>query len=555
MSSIATLPAAPSVTAAVDGLKIALVSVAELVAAGHLEGLSAPELLAVVVDMQAMSSQLEAVTVTAVAEVREGEVSKAEGFTSTTRFLEVSSGVSTGRSRAQVALGEKLRWEFEATQEAWLAGEISEGAVQVITSLIPKRLKGLPDGDYQSARLTLEAMALRHARTSTVAEVKRAIERAAILADPVGAEAAATEAKQSEFLSFTPATDGVEVRGFLTWETAGVVLPCFDQAHDAMFRSGQLAQDDADDLDRLTARTPSLRRKRRQHHNAQIFAELVTRLLDGAELGTKHAQRPHLTVTVHADDFAAGLGGDILLPGFGQVPVPNATIERFLCDAEIHPVLTRRPGPRLRRSSPVPRAEVASAARPQYPGSIPGSNDPPWRPALRHRDGGGWEYDIRGEQEPSPEELAADTDLAVITEFSDDLDDRDSWWNRFLGERERHVLDVGRSRRSAPPKIRRALTIRDGGCAAPGCDVDPSRCEAHHITYWEHLGETSVSNMVLLCGRHHHMVHEGRWQILRNHDLDPGDPGYVTLTAPTYRPETRAPDRTSGASGQPQITQ
>ena len=70
----------------------------------------------------------------------------------------------------------------------------------------------------------------------------------------------------------------------------------------------------------------------------------------------------------------------------------------------------------------------------------------------------------------------------------------------------------------------------------PGCDVDASRCEAHHITYWEHHGETSVSNMVLLCSRHHHMVHEGRWRILRNDDLDPGHPDYITLAGPTIRP-------------------
>ena len=75
----------------------------------------------------------------------------------------------------------------------------------------------------------------------------------------------------------------------------------------------------------------------------------------------------------------------------------------------------------------------------------------------------------------------------------------------------------------------------------PGCDVDASRCEACQITYWEHHGETSVSNMVLLCARHHHMVHEGRWRIERNLELDLGDPGHITLVAPTARPSRHAP--------------
>jgi hypothetical protein len=542
MSSILEFPPKASVSAAVDEARVAVGSVAQLVAAGRLEGLSAAELLAVVVDVQSLSSQLDAVKVTAVAEMRDGEVATSEGFTSTTRFLETRAGLSKGESRAQVALGEKLAWEFEATAQAWLAGEISEGAVHVITSLIPHKLKGLPEAEYHSERTRLEAMALHHAKTKTVAEVKRSIERAAIVADPAGALDAAVVAKRNEFLSFTPTADGVEVRGFLAWDTAGVVLPCFDQANDALYRNGKLAEDYSDeaDLERVMSRTPGLRRKRREHRNAQISAELVTRLLDDGELGTKHAQRPHLTVTVHADDFAAGLGGDILLPGFGPVPVPNETIERFLCDADVHPVLTRRPdaAPRSRPASPSGSATGVGGAgdRRQFPGSVPRSTGPPWRSRWGPVPGGigNQRLDPMGE-EPTPEELEADTDLAAITEFAADLDDPVSWWNRFLGEPSRHVLDVGRSRRSAPPKIRRALTIRDGGCAVPGCDADPSRSEAHHITYWEHHGETSISNMILLCAKHHHLVHEGRWRIQRNEQLDPGHPGYVALVAPARR--------------------
>jgi hypothetical protein len=527
MSSILEIPAAPSVTSAVEELKVALGKVTSLVSAGHLKRLSESELLATATQVQGMSSQLGAVAVTIVSEVREGEVAKAEGFTSTTQFLEAKAGLSKGESRAQVALGEKLACEFGATRDAWLAGEISDGVVQVITTVIPRKLKRLPDADYSAERSRLESMALHHATTKTVSEVKRAIERAAILADPVGAVDAAVVAKQNEFLSFVPSEDGVEVRGFLAWETAGVVLPCFEQAHDALYRNGQLTEDYSTtaELERWQAqtqdRTPSRRRARREHRNAQIFAELATHLLGDGELGTKHAQRPHLTLTVHADDVAAGLGGDVLLPGYGSVPVPNETIERFLCDAEIHPVLTR--GPRLTRGAPPGSPSPDSAdAHPsdtpgtspsRYPGSIPASTDPPWSPPWRRRATGGWTRDIAGEVPPTPEELEADTDLAAMTEFSDDLDDQVSWWRRFFGEPARHVLDVGRSRRTAPPKIRRALTIRDGGCAAPRCDVDASRCEAHHITYWEHHGETCISNMVLLCAKHHHMVHEGRWRI------------------------------------------
>ena len=549
MSSVLDFPPALSVTAAVEDLKAAVGSVATLVAAGHLELLSASELLEVTADVQALSSQLDAVAVSTVAEVRDGEVGRCEGFTSTTAWLEARAGLSKGQSRSCVALGEKLQWEFEATRDAWLAGEIGEGVVQAITTLIPKRLRGLPESDYVAARTDLEAMALHHARTGTVAEVRRAIDRAAIVADPVGADAAVTAAKESQFLSFTPVPDGVEVRGFLSTETAAVVLTAFDQCHDARYRNGALATDADDDAARdardRVARTPGARKQRREHHNAEILAELVTHLLDDGALGTKHAQRPHLTVTVHSDDYTAGLGGDILLPGFGSVPVPNATIDRLLCDAEVHPVLTRRPGPPPGPPSSVSRgvagADEWSDPSRVHPGSVPGSTDPPWRPPLRPRPGGGWEVVIDPDEGPTAGEIAADTDVAAIAEFSDDLDDQIARWNRFRGERPRHVLDVGRSWRTAPPKIRHALTVRDGGCAVPGCDTDPSRCEAHHIDHWENGGDTSLANMVLLCSRHHHRVHEGRWHIRRDEHLDPGDQGYITLISSTH--SSQAPHR------------
>ncbi len=350
------------------------------------------------------------------------------------------------------------------------------------------------------------------------------------MADPAGADAAVLAARESEFLRFTPVPDGVAVTGFLATETAALVLTAFDQCHDTLYRTGQLSPDrsnvDGRDGTGDPGATPGLRRQRREHRNARILTDLLTRLLDDGALGTKHAQRPHLTVTVHADEYAVGLGGHVLLPGFGTVPVPNSTIDRLLCDAEVHPVLTRRPG--------APPGPVRV-----HPGSVPASTDGPWSPGLRPRpDGrGGWEYDLHLAQEPSPAAIAADTDLAATTQFSDDLDDEVSWWNRLFGEPTRHVLDVGRSYRTAPPKLRRALTVRDGGCAVPGCDLDASRCEAHHITYWEHHGETAIANMVLLCAKHHHMVHTGRWRIEVRPDLDPGHPDYLTLsTTPAARP-------------------
>jgi hypothetical protein len=70
------------------------------------------------------------------------------------------------------------------------------------------------------------------------------------------------------------------------------------------------------------------------------------------------------------------------------------------------------------------------------------------------------------------------------------------------------VLDVGRRTRSIPPAIGRALRARDRGCRYPGC-THTRFVDGHHIEHWAHGGATRLSNLVLLCRRHHRQVHEG----------------------------------------------
>jgi Domain of unknown function (DUF222)/HNH endonuclease len=70
-------------------------------------------------------------------------------------------------------------------------------------------------------------------------------------------------------------------------------------------------------------------------------------------------------------------------------------------------------------------------------------------------------------------------------------------------------LDVGRRTPMVPAAIRRAVVVRDGGCAFPGCDRPPGWCDCHHVVHWADGGPTSVANLVLLCRRHHRLVHHG----------------------------------------------
>ncbi len=70
-------------------------------------------------------------------------------------------------------------------------------------------------------------------------------------------------------------------------------------------------------------------------------------------------------------------------------------------------------------------------------------------------------------------------------------------------------LEVGRTTKVVSSSLRRALAVRDGGCAFPGCERPPGWCDAHLANHWADGGETGLSNLVLLCRPHHRVIHRG----------------------------------------------
>ncbi len=95
------------------------------------------------------------------------------------------------------------------------------------------------------------------------------------------------------------------------------------------------------------------------------------------------------------------------------------------------------------------------------------------------------------------------------------------------------VLDVGRKTRTIPPAIRRALASRDRRCCFPGCES--RHCDAHHVRHWADGGATRLSNLVLLCRRHHRAVHEQGFAV------ELGEDGDVRFTHPGGWPLVPAP--------------
>ena len=97
------------------------------------------------------------------------------------------------------------------------------------------------------------------------------------------------------------------------------------------------------------------------------------------------------------------------------------------------------------------------------------------------------------------------------------------------------ILDYGTATRTIPAPLFNALVIRDRHCRFPGCDRPAHWCEGHHVRFWDNGGPTQLSNLVMLCSRHHHLLHRPGWhaKLLPDATLEITDPqGRVRTTSP-----------------------
>jgi hypothetical protein len=387
------------------------------------------------------------------------------GHVSTRRWLEVVTGMSPRAASAKVARSMSLREGFARTRLAWLSGQLSDDMVRVITTGIPLALRRLNVAEVPALIDNLEAQLVPYAVEHSLTEVQAKLDRLRIALDADGVDERALAAYDEQQLTLVPVGDGYEVRGYLTKESAALLLTVLEQKIDGWYTSGALTpeqQSVAGDDVMATGR----RKMRRPRLNAEALIEVCQELLASGAMGTAHQQRPHVWVTVDAAEYRAGLGGLLHLPGPEPEPITAATVDQYLCDADLTTILTR-----------------------------------------------------------------ADPNSREIGRATQDASDADAW----LHDAAREVLYVGRARRTAPARLRKALTMRDQHCVFPGCRVDPRRCDAHHVIEWSDDGLTDPSNMLLLCQAHHTLVHRADWTITRTPDVRDGQPDGWTITPPPPR--------------------
>jgi hypothetical protein len=101
-------------------------------------------------------------------------------------------------------------------------------------------------------------------------------------------------------------------------------------------------------------------------------------------------------------------------------------------------------------------------------------------------------------------------------------------------------LNLGRRQRLASAAQRRVLRALYPRCAIPGCEVRFSRTKMHHVWWWEHGGPTDLDNLLPICSRHHHAVHDQGWQLklLADRTLEVTMPDGTTMET---GPPTRGP--------------
>jgi hypothetical protein len=325
----------------------------------------------------------------------------------------------------------------------------------------------------------IEAQLVPYALDHSVDEVRTKLKRLRIALDPDGVDERELAAYDEEQLVLVPVGEGYEVRGYLTKESAAALLTVLEQKVDSWFHDGSLTPEQQT-LSGEEVRSTGRRRGRRAHLHAQALAELCQQLLDDGALGTQQAQRPHVTVTVDAEDYRAGLGGLLQVSGREPEPITTAMVDRFLCDADITSVLTRT-------------LDVAA---------------------------------------PEPDRDSAAPDAAATETTGTGMGTAVTLSHAWLHDAVRETLYVGRAHRTPPRRLRTALAARDRHCQFPHCRVTADRCRAHHVRFWSQGGRTDLDNLVLVCEAHHTRIHLEKWRVTPTTGRRPGMPGCWTFTPP-----------------------
>ena len=426
---------------------------------------------------------------------------RTSGFMSVKAFFRDGVGISGAGASQLQRLGTGVD-RYPALKAGVLAGRFHPDAVLVAVRGIDYAVADLRGQARDEARARGEAIVVPVAEVGTVADVEEVCRSLIFHLDPEAAARRALEALERREVRFAQVGTQSRVTMVLDAVTGAAFKTVLDAEVDRRFREGSLPEelqptgDEAEDERRARLARPRL--------YAEVFEALIRRLLDEQLVGTKHGEAPHVSLLVSEDIHAAGGPAQLLVPGQEPVTVANETAARILCDAKVTEIHVNGLVPDRTRIAPTSLTSLVKHQR-SARDTAAGVHPDELTPCTCQASGPG----------PDGESGSRLVDLDALTDPSEAHD---------LVGRCASVHCVGRESRTATKQQRKALAAGQQHCMFPGCRVDASRCEAHHVLPWERGGATCLSDLILLCSRHHHLVHEGRWRILADPGHPDGDP-------------------------------
>ncbi|QCQ92948.1 HNH endonuclease signature motif containing protein [Rhodococcus sp. SGAir0479] len=251
---------------------------------GDVRGLAELDLVRTTVDLSRLIEQLEALRVTAVAEINERAVSfDTLGFRSVKQWLAANTLLEVPAAARILALGKALRREPEIA-EAHERGQVSSEHAGLITKFCEKPPRGMPFEALPSCRqVLLDCAANPAATTMSVRTCISRLERIFESDELPPSE----DADRNEFHASKTLNGRVAVKGDLDAVTGEMLLTALS----ALTKPRNPNDDPA------ATRTPGQRR-------AEAFAEILRRYLDSGEAPIEGGERPHLSLHVNARDLA-----------------------------------------------------------------------------------------------------------------------------------------------------------------------------------------------------------------------------------------------------------
>ena len=415
------------------------------------------------------------------------------GHKSASAFLRTRCGLAPGRAAAVVATARGLR-DLEATEKALHAGEVSFDQAQIIV----QATTGLGDAAGQAEQVLLD-----HAPGLDTARFRQFADEVAYRANPGAAEEREQRRWEKRHLSFG-----------LTLDNTGMLSgTCGDAVSYEIVRTAA----DAFAVPGGQADTRTAAQRRMDGLVAACKAAL-----DGGSAPERHGSAPHITVLVKDETLAqaaaqtAGAGqapgtgpasgqADPAAPGTaaGAPPGLATGVSSGLVTGASPGLIATTPGLAAGGPpGPIARTPGLVTTGPTLiTGAAPG------------RTGHGTMLTAR-----QVLALCCGAQIGAIR------------WDDGL------PLDVGRTARTEPPGLRRALEARDQGCRWTECGALAAWATAHHIRPWSKGGATSLEDLALFCHLHHHyFIHILGWTITGNpnatlHFTHPG--GWLTLDSP-----------------------